>query len=142
MPKEFYVMDKDNCVGDNKEPYIFKVLVEVYLNKLASLADPENRLIFRIAMWSWDADMDRKKRIAGVRYYPLQRKLTKITDKKVETPYKVFNQKEVLDTIDKTIQEILNDEEFKDSAKDTLEYYCKKCKKGDWNCKCGESGED
>lgn len=140
MPKEFYVMSDESTVGaHNAEPYIFKVLVEVYINKLAPLADPENKLIFRVAMWCWDAELDRKKRIAGIRYYPLQKKLTKITNK-VEIPYKVFNQTEVFKALDATIKGILNDEEFNDEVKDTIGMFCAKCaRRLEWNqksCSC------
>lgn len=136
MAKEFYVMGDESTVGGNKEPYIFKVMVEVYINKLAPLADPENKLIFRVIMWCWDIELDRKKRIAGIRYYPLQKKLTKITNKE-EKPYKVYNQKEVFEALDKTIQNILNDDDFKDEAKDTLSMYCQDCKRQlGWDDKC------
>lgn len=133
--KEFYVMDREDYVNPGEEPYIFKVLVEAFINKLAPLADPENRLIFRVALWCFDAELERKKRVAGVRYYPLQKKLTKITNK-VEAPFKVFNQKDVITTLDKLVQEILADPDFTSEVKDTIESYCAKCKMDDWNCKC------
>lgn len=136
MAKEFYVMSDETTVGAGKEPYIFKVMVEVYINKLAPLADPENKLVFRVTMWCWDADLDRKKRIGGVRYYPLQKKLTKITAK-VEAPFKVFNQKEAFEAMDKVIETILNDKDFKEEAKDTLNSYCQKCKRQlGWRSAC------
>lgn len=138
MAKEFYVMDDESTVsgGVHAEPYIFKVQVEVFINKLAPLADPDNKLVFRIIMWCWDAEMDRKKRLAGIRYYPLQKKLTKITNR-VERPYRVYNQKETIEAIDKTIQRILSDKEFQEEVKDTLDCYCPSCKRQlRWNNEC------
>lgn len=136
MAKEFYVMDDETTVGGGTEPYIFKVMVEVYINKLAPLADPDNKLVFRIIMWCWDAEMDRKKRLGGIRYYPLQKKLTKITNR-VENPYRVYNQKETIEAIDKTIQNILNDKDFQEEVKDTLDMYCQSCKKQlSWDDSC------
>ena len=137
--KEFYVTNYEQWVGgDDGLPYIHKVLVELFINKLAPLADPEQRLVFRVALWTFDGQLERRKRIAGIRYYPLQKKLTKITNNKVEIPFKVFNQKEVIKTIDKSIEQILNDKGLKEEIADTIDLYCSNCKKG-WNCECKDS---
>lgn len=141
--KHFHVFESEEfSIGEGPLPYIFKFKIDVYSNQLKPLADPTTTLAFHVTMWHYDHNLERRHVIKGVRYYPLTKRMTKVTNK-VEAPYTVNNQKAVLDALAREAHAILtgrtldwDDKSIKDALEETIESFCKKCGKN-W-CYCDE----
>lgn len=140
--KRFHVFESEELsIGEGPLPYIFKFKISVYANQLKPLADPTTTLAFHVVMWCYDHDHERRKQIKGVRYNPLTKRLTKVTDK-VEAPYVVNNQKEVLEALAREAHGILTgktkdweDNSIKECLDEVIKGFCKKCGKDYCECK-------
>lgn len=139
--KQFHVFESDEfSIGEGPLPYIFKFKMDVYCNQLKPLADPNTKLAFHVTMWCYDHNLERRKVIKGVRYNPLTKRLTKVTGK-VEAPYVVNNQKEVLEALARESHAIMvgrtkdwNDMSIKEAINETIADFCMKCGRNWCNC--------
>lgn len=143
--KQFHVFEGNELsIGEGTLPYVYKFKFDVYINQPKPLADPNTKLAFHVTMWHYDSDMERRKLIRGVRYYPLTKKLTKVSNK-IEAPYVVGNQKDLMDALAREANAIItgkakdswDEATIKETIDATIESFCKKCGK-DWGCTCDD----